>query len=308
MAMRFDLIGAGVLAPGIGSIDQLIEIATMGRPPPSVAATATTDDRSSRWGASSVQPPAPFAAPPSPALPANERRRASAVVRLVLACAQQALARRPERADSVRLVFAADEGVGDVCQAMLEALAHYRPLSPLVFANSVHNAPSGYFSIAHGNQRPATSLSLGEQSFACGLLSAVAEAQSTRQPVLFLNYDTPMPMPLRSLLPIGQPSASAWLIVASGANAGGGAADRPLATFTAELVEARRSDGCDPLEAAPPRASLDHRPAWLQGCLAANSSALGIAALGLLATTNAVRHYSLGRQVLRLSRVACSAL
>jgi hypothetical protein len=84
----------------------------------------------------------------------------------------------------LRSVFATDEGTGEVCQQMLEALATTRQLSPLLFTNSVHNAPSGYFSIAGAtSSRPPWSAS-GLESFACGLLCAVTDAIASRQPVL----------------------------------------------------------------------------------------------------------------------------
>lgn len=344
MRLRFDLIGAGVLAPGIDSIDRLIEraesalaasrngtgttcdtFASDGSGPPDAKSTHADDMMDERFDL------------PSPIrLPANERRRTSAVARLVLGCAEQALSQRPESSAEAHLVFAADEGVGDVSQQMLDSLARDRPLSPLVFANSVHNAPSGYVSIAHGNQRPASSLSLGRQSFACGLLCAVTEAKTSGQPVLFMNYDSPMPMPMRSLLPIAHASASAWLIMApvqrpatrldSGLDATSMHARHrdtgrlssttglgtiqpapPLASFCVELMEIDADRGGAAANARRHLALLDHRPGWLPAAWASNSSALGIAALGLLAEPGGTRDFSLGHQVLRLSRVeACS--
>ena len=113
-------------------------------------------------------------------LPANERRRASQAVRLALACIEQALQASPFPVETLRSVFATDEGTGEVCQQMLEALATTRQVSPLLFPNSVHNAPSGYFSIAWRNRQPATVVSLGLESFASGLLCAVTEAHGHR--------------------------------------------------------------------------------------------------------------------------------
>jgi hypothetical protein len=78
-------------------------------------------------------------------LPANERRRASQVVRLTQACIEQALRDCPFPAGSLRSVFATDEGTGEICRQVLEAVATTREVSPLVFANSVQNAPSGLF-------------------------------------------------------------------------------------------------------------------------------------------------------------------
>ena len=88
-------------------------------------------------------------------------------------------------------------------------------MSPLLFHNSVHNAPAGYFSIAYQNHLPAVSVSMGCESFAAGLLCAVSEACTSRQPVLFLAYDAPLPEPMRALLPIEQATASAWIIEAA---------------------------------------------------------------------------------------------
>ena len=191
--LRFDLYAAGVIAPGVNSLDELLAMRRSG-PLPSVAG---------------IELPSPKS------LPANERRRASQVVRLTLACAEQALEASPFAVEQLRMVFASDEGTGEVCQQMLESLATTRAVSPLVFHNSVHNAPSGYFSIGHQNQQSAVSVSLGHESFASGLLCAVAEAQTSGQPVLFLSYDASMPEPLRGVLPIAQATATAWIIASA---------------------------------------------------------------------------------------------
>src|SRR5205814_4882265 len=165
MTMHFDLFAAGALAPGVASITDLLAMRRAG----------------GSAEAANLELPSPQALPP------NERRRASQVVRLTLACAEQALQASPFKADQLRMVFASDEGTGEVCQQMLQSLATTREVSPLVFHNSVHNAPSGYFSIGHQNRQSALSVSLGRESFASGLLCAVSEAQSSGQPVLFLS-------------------------------------------------------------------------------------------------------------------------
>jgi hypothetical protein len=262
--MRFDLFAAGALAPGIGSLNELL--ALQRDPRAADGATLTL---------------------PSPqALPANERRRASQVVRLTLACAEQALQASPFAIDQLRMVFASDEGTGEVCQQMLEALATTREISPLVFHNSVHNAPSGYFSIGYKNRQSALSVSLGRESFASGLLCAVSEALSTGQPVLYLNYDAPMQQPMRSLLGVEHASATAWIIAAPGQALGHTA----LGTFETRLHEASGNAG-------EPTAS------WLPQAWAHNSSAQGFIALGLLADARAACEFPLGAQRLRLARV-----
>src|SRR5690606_23286141 len=145
----------------------------------------------------------------------NERRRTSQVVRLILACIEQTLQSSPFPGDTIRSVFATDEGTGEVCQQLLGALATTRQISPLLFPNSVLNAPSGYFSIAWRNRQPITVVSQGLQSFAGGLLCAVTETVATRQPVLLVAYDPAMTSPLNELLPVTEPTATAWILSAA---------------------------------------------------------------------------------------------
>jgi hypothetical protein len=242
--LQFDLHAAGVLAPGITSLAQLLAVSRGGVVPASTA----------------LNLPAP------PALPANERRRASQAVRLSLACAEQAFQTSPFAADTLRMVFASDEGTGEICQQMLEAVTTTGAVSPLVFHNSVHNAPSGCMSIAYRNQQSATSVSLGVQSFASGLLCAAVEAVTSAQPVLFLAYDAALGETMRSLLAIEQSTATAWVIAAGERCSPGRSA---LARFELSL------------RAAPTQAAW-LAPAWMSGAWASNCSAPGLAALALL--------------------------
>lgn len=262
--LAFDLHAAGVLAPGLASLAEL---------------------RAARRGQSWVE--APVVLPPPNALPANERRRASPVVRLALACIEQVLADWPQPADRLRSVFATDEGTGEVCQQMLQTLAGSRQVSPLLFPNSVQNAPSGYFSIAWRNREPATVVSLGLESFAAGLVCAVTEAMLAAQPVLLVAYDPAMTAPLDDWLPVSQPTATAWVL-------GPAQADTlPLASFELEL----NAD-------AEPTAW----PGWLPAPWAAHSSAHALAALGLLddapGATHCLAYAGLGLRLRRVGGVA----
>jgi hypothetical protein len=226
-------------------------------------------------------------------LPANERRRASEAARLVLACAEQAMLTSPCPPDQFRCVFTSDEGSGEVCQQMLEALATTRQVSPLLFHNSVHNAPSGYFSIAYQNRQPAVSVSLGRESFASGLLCAVTEVATSGQPVLFLAYDLTIPEPMLSLLPIREATATAWIIGSDNADERPGAtvdssARPPLASFELSLHHAGESPDQSP-------------PQWLPRSWAANSSAQSFAVLALLADGHGSCEFVLGAQRLRVT-------
>jgi hypothetical protein len=260
----FDLHAAGVLAPGLASLAQLRAVSSGGE----------------------AYAPAPLQVPSPAMLPAQERRRASHVVRLVLSCIEQALQGSPFAADTLRSVFATDEGTGEVCQQMLDALATTRQISPMLFSNSVLNAPSGYFSIAWRNREPATVVSLGLESFASGLLCAVTESMASGQPVLLVAYDPAMTSPMNELLAVEDPTASAWVI-------GSGLADASaaLASFTLTL----EPPGA---QASPPL------PSWMPANWARHSSARGLAALGLLdARPDAVCRLPLGAQSLCLRRV-----
>ena len=267
MTLQFDIHAAGALAPGVGSLADLLALR---RGEFVMTNTAT--------------------ALPSPqSLPANERRRASQVVRLTMACAEQVLRVSPFPVDSLRLVFASDEGTGEVCQQMLETLATTRQVSPLLFHNSVHNAPSGYFSIAYQSRQPATSVSLGKQSFAGGLLCAVSEALSSHQPVLLLCYDPAMTDPMHALLPVSSATACAWIITAGDGNV---ISTLALARFALTLRPADNDED-------------DLLPSWLPLAWTANSSALGLAALGLLDDKGApgACDLRLGAQRMRLERL-----
>ena len=264
-SLTFALHAAGVLAPGFGSLADL-RAACRGGQPPDIAA--------------------PLALPSPEALPANERRRASQIVRLTLGCVEQALKSSPFPVETLRSVFATDEGTGEVCQQMLELLATTRQISPLLFSNSVLNAPSGYFSIARRNRQPATVVSVGLESFAGGLACAVTEAVTTGQPVLLVSYDAAMTAPMDELLPITEPTATAWILSA------GSQQDTPaLATFDLQFEEATGS-------------AVTPLPTWVPARWAAQSSAHALAALGLLdADDDAVYRCTLGGLMLCLRRI-----
>jgi hypothetical protein len=263
--LHFDLHAAGVLAPGLASMADLRAACNSGLPPVVGA---------------------PLVLPSPARLPTNERRRASQPVRLTLACIEQALQVSPFPVETLRSVFATDEGTGEVCQQMMAALATTRQVSPLAFPNSVHNAPSGYFSIAWCNRQSTTVASVGLESFAGGLLCAVSEAAATRQPVLLVAYDPAMTAPIDELLTVTEHTATAWIL-----SAGGVGTEAPvLGSFTLVL--------------GPAGSSLPTPfPSWLPPRWAANSSARSLAALGLLeAAPGTTIRLSLGGQLLSLER------
>jgi hypothetical protein len=90
-----------------------------------------------------------------------------------------------------------------------------KPVSPNLFNNSVHNAPTGYWSIATGSQQTSTSLTAYDASFAAGLLDAMSLLVVEQRPVLLVSYDAPPASPLLPFRPVKIPFAVALLLSAS---------------------------------------------------------------------------------------------
>lgn len=157
----------------------------------------------------------PYAADPIPAalgtlLPANERRRTTATVKLALQVAQEAMS---NDAGAVHTVLASSGGDSEVLDKICTALTQPdRPVSPTQFHHSVHNTPAGYWAIATGYTLPSLSLSAYNGSFAAGLREAAALAWMEQARVLLVAYDLPLPFPLSEQRQIIAPFAVALLL------------------------------------------------------------------------------------------------
>lgn len=156
---------------------------------------------------------APTVLPPPEALPSAERRRVGAPIKLSMAVGFEAA--RHADADPAQLanVFSSTGGDCDNCHAILETLASPdRQISPTRFHNSVHNAPSGYWSIATHCMAASTSLCAYDATFAAGLLEAASQVQASGAPCLLVAYDTAYPEPLYRLRQIPYPFAVACVL------------------------------------------------------------------------------------------------
>ncbi len=166
--------------------------------------------------------PEPLPATIATLLPANERRRTTATVKLALHAAQEAVDQAsltpgpsPEGRGgmSLRTVFASSGGDSEVLDKICVALTQPdRPVSPTHFHHSVHNTPAGYWAIATGCTQPSLSLSAYDGSFAAGLLEAAALAWAEPARVLLIAYDLPLPFPLAERRAIVAPFAVALLL------------------------------------------------------------------------------------------------
>lgn len=147
-------------------------------------------------------------------LPPAERRRAGLAVRAALAVGQQAIAATGTPGSGLPTVFTSSGGDGVNCHTICAALASAdRAISPTRFHNSVHNAPSGYWSISTGSMATSSVLCAYDGSFAAGLLEAVAQVVAQQVPVLLIAYDTDYPQPLYGVRPIPDTMGAGMLLV-----------------------------------------------------------------------------------------------
>jgi hypothetical protein len=205
-----------------------------------------------------------FAAPLAPCAPASlspvERRRSSPTVRLAIAAAEQALHHTAIAPRDMALVFASPEAAGVITHQLCEALAGSREVSPTQFHNSVHNAPSGYYSIAMQAKLGATSVCRGPWTFAAGLLGAAVQALCDDVPVLYVCYDSPLPAPLCDEMPVVEATVIALVI-----------APKPAAATLASWE----------IAIAPVEGGVAW-PDWMPQTWHANASARGFGALATL--------------------------
>ncbi len=179
--------------------------------------------------------PAPTVLPAPSLLPPTERRRTGRVVKLALAIASEAVAQAGASAARLRSVFSSSGGDGHNCHEICRALATVpREISPTRFANSVHNASAGYWSIATGATPASTVLCAFDASFCAGLLEALTQVAVDREPVLLVAYDTEYPEPIYTKRPVPDafgialvlaPSRDGRSTVRIAAALGGGPAD-----------------------------------------------------------------------------------
>ncbi len=147
--------------------------------------------------------PAPTVLPLPALLAAAERRRCGRVVKLALAIAQEATAHAGVDPQTLASVFSSSGGDGQNCHELCVALSLAgREVSPTRFANSVHNAAAGYWSIGTGAMTESNVLCAFDASFTAGLLEALTQVVVDEAPVLLVTYDSEYPQPLHAKRPI----------------------------------------------------------------------------------------------------------
>ena len=141
--------------------------------------------------------------PPNELLPPAERRRTGLPVRVALAVGHEAVLHAQRNAAELPAIFASSQGDGDNMHHIFEILANNgHEVSPTRFHNSVHNAPSGYWSIATKSMEASTSIACYDESFVAGLIETVTQIGDSRKTSILLAYDSPYPAPLEEHRPI----------------------------------------------------------------------------------------------------------
>jgi hypothetical protein len=149
------------------------------------------------WAAQEEAPYAPQLLPP------NERRRAPPGVRQAFRAGEDARAGSTLDFSTLAAVFASSDSDLTVMDRINTALAEpVRAVSPTDFHNSVHNAASGYWSIATACREVSTAVGGHDGSLAMGLLEAAALVHGDGCGVLLVAFDgvpPPLLRPVRTM-------------------------------------------------------------------------------------------------------------
>lgn len=191
MTLRFHLLSMAFRAPGLPDWE---------RAKPVLA--GDTD-----WVPDEVLPSPPSMLPPA------ERRRTGPFIRLALETAAAAAREWGGSAADLPVVFASYGGDLEVVHSLCHALSlPDRPVSPVKFHNSVHNAAVGYWAIGTKSRQPATAISAGPHGFVNGLVEAVLQVLDSDRPVMFLCAEYPAPEPLAGYADQGGAAALAMIL------------------------------------------------------------------------------------------------
>ncbi len=137
-----------------------------------------------------------------------QRRRLSPLARAFFHCA-----RRVGPLEQARVLFASRHGEAERTLAILQDLAAGVEVSPTQFSLSVHNAVPGLWSILTGSRAAAGAVSAGPETFAWGLVDALAWYRAEPSgPVLYVFADDRLPEPWTTQVPSGVAHALALLV------------------------------------------------------------------------------------------------
>jgi hypothetical protein len=157
----------------------------------------------------------------------RERRRAPAFVKMAVEVMDQACKMADADRGAVAQVFASGMSDMQITDYMCRTLATMpATVSPTKFHNSVHNASTGYWSIATGSHRPSNAVSGYDHSAAIALMEGALQAADEDIPVLVTVQEMAAPVPFQSVYASEHPLAVALLLTPAGK------AEKPLARLS----------------------------------------------------------------------------
>lgn len=211
--MNIDFLGAGIWARHV----------------PGMAACLALLDQGE------LDPDAAFIAPRPEAIAPRERRRAGLMINLAVAVAHEACERAGLDKSEPASVFASAMGDTAITDYMCRKLAApEKLLSPTKFHNSVHNAPSGYWTISAGNRAPSSFVGGFRESFGAGLLEASSQAIAAAAPVLLVASDIACEAPFDSIEPVQESLGLALVVAPAGWRSEGPVLARAALSYRAE--------------------------------------------------------------------------
>lgn len=150
-------------------------------------------------------------------IPARERRRAPNFVKMAVEVMDQACQMAGVERSSVAIVFASGMGDMQITDYMCRTLATMpRTISPTKFHNSVHNAATGYWSIATASNAPANAVSGYDHSSTIAILEGATQAIDENVPVLVTVQEGAAPQPFKSVYDSDHSLAVSLLLAPTG--------------------------------------------------------------------------------------------
>jgi hypothetical protein len=129
-------------------------------------------------------------------IPPNIKRRCSKASIMALATANQALA---SYSIDYAIFFSQHGELGRAVE-ILKNIYHKEILSPMNFAQSVHNSAAGLFSIIHRLHQNINSIAAGDNTFLMGMVEAFTWLElNPQQTILLTIFDDNIPDEYRSL-------------------------------------------------------------------------------------------------------------
>ena len=163
-------------------------------------------------------------------IPARERRRAPQSVKLAVEVMNQACEMAGLDPAGIAAVVSSSMGDMQITDYLCRTLAtNPAAVSPTRFHNSVHNATTGYWSIAARSHAATNAVSAYDYTASMAFLEAAIQSLEDESPVLVVTQEMAAPKALHNTCPSDQAFSAAILLTPAGMNSD------PLATVEFDI-------------------------------------------------------------------------